>query len=309
MRLRVRAGRTSIPREVPVVFPFNKWDTNLPGATYFVHVCDLSSMYINFMLSGFDEQMAVFCVDERNDFKPAGVAKFGRSKGSKLHDDPKETRVVPFLGLEAVILEFMMAEQSFMVHNLSLMEQAMGLGGWPHVATATETGWLEALGFRLGKQSASQMLNAGFFKRLLMKLLGQNPSFPHGLGLSVDGVDVIKPYCPPYYPSMEAAVLAFLDFKKANAWNPPLKPSYKGSWKDPQAIALKIPQFTDECIAATIAYCTYVYETYGRFPAYFGPMRTTLAHHAHHLDLEFYDNFYHPGAYTATQAEHMNHWH
>jgi hypothetical protein len=38
-------------------------------------------------------------------------------------------------------------------------------------------------------------------------------------------------------------------------------------------------------------------------------MRTTLGHQAHHLDLEFYDTFYHPGAYTASQAEHMNHWH
>src|SRR5260370_7342969 len=139
MRLRVRAGRTSIPREVPFVFPFNKWDTNLPGATYFVHVCDLSSMYINFMLSGFDEQMAVFCVDERNDFKPAGVAKFGRSKGGKLHDDPKENRVLPILGLESVILEFMMAEQSFMVHNLSLMDQPIALACWTPFTPPTHT--------------------------------------------------------------------------------------------------------------------------------------------------------------------------
>ncbi len=309
MVLRVRTGRTSVPREVPFVFPFNKWSTNLPGSTYFLPVCDLSSMYINVILSGFDEQMALFFVDERNDFKPAGVRRFGRSCGGQLHDDPKDGRVIPILGLEAVIVEFMMAEQSFMAHNLSLMEQAMGLGGWTHYATATETGWLEALGFRLGRQPASQVLRAGFFKRLLMNLLGQNPTFPHALGLTVDGVDVVKPYCPPYYATMEEAVLAFLAFKKANAWQAPLKPSYPGSWKDPRAVSLAIPQFSDECVAATIAYCTYVYETYGRFPAYFGPMRTTLGHQAHHLDLEFYDTFYHPGAYTANQTEHMNHWH
>jgi hypothetical protein len=309
MRVRVRAGRTSIPREVPFVFPFNKWSTNLAGSTYFLPVCDLSSMYINVLLSGFDEQMALFLVDERNDFRPAGVAKFGRSKGGKLHDDPKDKRLLPILGVEAVIVEFMMAEQSFMAHNLSLMEQALGLGGWTHFATATETGWLEALGFRLGKQSAAQVLHAGIFKRWLMNLLGQNPTFPHSLGLTVDGVDLIKPYCPPYYPSMEAAVLAFLDFKKANAWNAPLKPSFSGSWTDPRAVSLAIPHFSDECISATIAYCTYVYETYGRFPAYFGPSRTTLGHQAHHLDLEFYDAFYHSGAYTQTQAQHMSHWH
>src|SRR5262249_26198730 len=97
MRLRVRAGRTAIAREVPFVFPFTKWDTNRPGTTYFLPVCDLSSMYINVLLSGFDEQMALFLVDERNDFKPAGVAAFGRSRGGRLHDDPKDGRTLPIL--------------------------------------------------------------------------------------------------------------------------------------------------------------------------------------------------------------------
>jgi hypothetical protein len=309
MRVRIRSGRTVIPREVPFVFPFNKWSTNLPGSTYFLPVCDLSSMYINVLLSGFDEQMALFLVDERNSFRPAGVARFARSKGGKLHDDPKDNRILPILGVETVIVEFMMAEQSFMAHNLSLMEQALGLGGWTHFATATETGWLDALGFRRGTQTAAQILRAGPFKRWLMNLLGQNPTFPHALGLTVQGVDLLKPFCPPYYPSMEAAVLAYLDFKKANAWHPPLKPTYPGSWKDPRAVSSSIPQFSDACIAATIAYCTYVYEAYGRFPAYFGPMRTTLGHQAHHLDLDFYDTFYQPGAYTQTQSEHLKHWH
>ena len=36
---------------------------------------------------------------------------------------------------------------------------------------------------------------------------------------------------------------------------------------------------------------------------------TTLAHQAHHLDLEFYDKFYQPGAYTETQGNHMEQWH
>jgi hypothetical protein len=71
----------------------------------------------------------------------------------------------------------------------------------------------------------------------------------------------------------------------------------------------QIPAFSDECIAATVAYCTYIYKTYGRFPAYFGPLRTTLAHQAHHLELDFYDKFYQPGAYTSTQAAHMEQWH
>jgi len=30
---------------------------------------------------------------------------------------------------------------------------------------------------------------------------------------------------------------------------------------------------------------------------------------AHHLDLEFYDRFYKPGAYLKTHADHMTRWH
>jgi len=30
---------------------------------------------------------------------------------------------------------------------------------------------------------------------------------------------------------------------------------------------------------------------------------------AHHLDLDFYDRFFRPGAYLRTHAEHMQRWH
>jgi hypothetical protein len=309
MRLKVRNGRTSIRREVPFVFPFNKWSTNLPGATYFLPVSDLSGMYINVLLSSFDEQMAMFLVDERNNFRPAGIKQFGRSQGGKLHDEPNGNRVIPILGLESTLLEFLLAEQAFIVHNLSLSEQAMGLGGWTHFATATETGWTEALGFRIGEQRLSQIMHAGVVKRLLLNLTNQNRSYPHTLGLTVDGIDLIKPFCPPYYRSMEEAVLAYLEFKRANAFEADLKATYPASWKDPRQVQAGIPRFSDDCVEATIAYCTYVYDTYGRFPAYFGPLRTTLAHQAHHLDLDFYDHFYNPGAYTTDHAEHINRWH
>lgn len=309
MRLKLREGRVGVPREVPYVFSFNKWSTNLPGSTYYVPICDLSSMYINVLLSAFDEQMGFFILDERNSFKPAGIARFGRSRGGRLNDDLEQNRVMTVGALETVIVEFMLAEQAFMVHNLSLMEQAMGLGGWTHFATATETAWLEALGFQTGTQRLSQIMNAGFLQRALLRLLGRDQSFPHGLGLRSGGEDVIKPYCPPYFRTMEEAVLAYVQFKRNNAFHAQLAPHFAGSWKEPAAVQGKIPAFSEECIAATIDYCTYLYQTYGRFPSHYGPTRTTLAHQAHHLDLEFYDKFYHRGAYTRTQQQHFARWH
>jgi hypothetical protein len=311
LRIKLNNQRPEIPRQVPEMFPFNKWSTNLPGATYFLPISDLTGMYINVLLSAFDEQMALFVVDERNFYRPAGLAKFGKSRGGKLHDDPKDQRYVPLNYLEGVILEFVLAEQSFMLHNLSLVEQAMGLGGWTHYATMRDTSWYLALGLRTAKQKLSQAMGSGFFKTLLLNLLNKNIDIPYGLGLEYEGKVLIKPFCPPYYNSMEEAVMAFIDTKMSKQ-NGTLKDSSNAHpWKEEKGQAIKdsIPLYSDDCIAATIALCEYIYKRYDRFPAYFGPMRITLAHQAHHLDLSFYDKFYKPGAYTATQAQHMDQWH
>jgi hypothetical protein len=311
LRVKLSSQRAAIPREVPHLFPFNKWSTNLPGTTYFLPISDLTAMYINILLSAFDEQMALFVVDERNFYRPAGVAKFGRSRGGKLYDDPKDNRYVPLLYLEATVLEFVVAEQAFMGHNLALVEQAMGLGGWTHFPTMRDTSWYDVLGFRTGIQTLAQAMGGGFFKTLLLNLLNKNIKIPYGLGLEHKGEVLIKPYSPPYYKSMEEAVLAFIDYKMSKKDGTLKDASKAHPWKDElgQGIRNSIPPYSDDCIAATIALCEYIYHRYGRFPAYYGPMRITLAHQAHHLDLAFYDKFYKPGAYTETQAQHMEHWH
>ena len=68
-------------------------------------------------------------------------------------------------------------------------------------------------------------------------------------------------------------------------------------------------QPTDETIEIVVAFCTYVYETYGRFPAFIDPMFVRLVLQAHHLDLEFYDRHYEPGAYATAHRDHMARWH
>ena len=309
LKVPVSDERTVLPREAPYIFPFNKWSVNLPGTTYFLPVSEMSSMYINIILSAFDEANAFYLVDDRNNFLPAGIRRFAKSKGGALEDDPDAGRVFPIQGLESIILEFVMAEQSFLVQNLSLMEQAMGLGGWTHYASTSETAWFEHLGFRIGGQTVAQKVNAGPVKRLIFTLMRQNRSFPYALGLNVDGADLITPFCPPYYNTMKDAVLAYLDFKQRNAADAPIEATFAGVWKEPKAVQKLIPKFSDACIDATIAYCEYVYDRYGRFPSYYGPLRTTLAHQAHHLDLEFYDTNYTAGAYTETQARHNELWH
>jgi hypothetical protein len=70
-----------------------------------------------------------------------------------------------------------------------------------------------------------------------------------------------------------------------------------------------IPAPTEGAIEATVAYCEYVHDRYGRFPAYSAPFRTILGHQATHVDVDFYDRFYYPEALSETQRQHTDRWH
>jgi hypothetical protein len=48
--------------------------------------------------------------------------------------------------------------------------------------------------------------------------------------------------------------------------------------------------------------CNYIFDTYGRFPGTIDAMHLMRMLQAHHLDTDFYDRFFRPGAYGATHA-------
>ena len=307
-RIRIAEERLDVPRELPFVPPFNKWSANLPGTTYFLPVAECTALYINILLSAFDEEFGYFIVDERNRFRPPGIAKFARSKGGHLHDDPKEGRFATVGFMETWLYEFAAIEQGGMLQNLALMTQALGLGGFPHFA-AHPFIWFQTLGFRMQEIPFSRTIGAGTVTKGLMKTLNEDLPVPTAVGLEQDGEVLIKPFCPPYYRSMEEAVLAFVDYKYAQGKGTFRDGGATTAWRDGARVQAGIPTYSDEAIAATIAYCEYVYERYGRFPANSGPFRTVLAHQAHHLDPDFYEQFYRHGILSETQREHLAHWH
>ena len=67
-----------------------------------------------------------------------------------------------------------------------------------------------------------------------------------------------------------------------------------------------IPRTSQRAIETTVAYCEYLYERFGRFPATNGPFRTVTAYQNYHLDPAFYDEYYKPGALSPTQAGHRH---
>ena len=302
-RVRIADERLDVPREPPFTPPFNKWSANLPGTTYFLPVAELTGYYINILLSAFSEEFGYFILDDRNRFQPAGLKRFARSRGGHLYDNLREARVATVSTLETWVYEFAALEQGEILQNLALMTQALGLGGFPHFA-AHPFIWLKTLGFRMEDLPFSRTAALGPVARKILKALGRDLPVPTAVGLERDNRVLIKPYCPPYYRNMEEAVTAFVDYKYAKGAGTFRDGGTATAWRDGARVQRGIQKYSDRAIAATVAYCEYVYNRHGRFPAAGGPFRTVLAHQAHHLDTDFYQEFYRADALSHTQRTH-----
>jgi hypothetical protein len=292
-RVRIADQRLDVPREPPFVPPFNKWSANVRGTTYFLPTAELSGLFINVLLAAFSEEVAYFVVDERHNFQPAGVAKFARSKGGYLHDNLAEGRAATVGLLDTWMYEFAAVEQGAMLQNLALVTAALGLGGFPHLASHP-FGWFQALGFRMADLPFSRTIGAGPVMKGLLRVLKKDIPIPTAIGLERDGQVLIKPFCPPYYRSMEEAVLAFVDYKYAQGRGTLRDGGAATNWQDGAMVQAGIPRYSEQTIEATIACCDYLYSRYGRIPATNGPFRTLMAYQAHHLDVDFYQKFYRP---------------
>ncbi len=270
-RVQVQNTRVAPPLDPLFNINCNRWSLYAPGTTYFLPVNDLTFLYINGLLEIFNETTGAFVLDERAGFRPAGLEKFARSQGGHLDDDFRNGRVATIGLVERLVTEFVTVEQGMMLQNMALMAQALGLGSFPNFANH-EFGWCHTLGFRMGTAAVAPGVNV-----------------PVALGLERDGKILLQAHSPPYFESMAAAVKAVVDAKTAAL-------NVANAWKDASNVGSGIPPVSEAAVAATTAYCEYVWKEFGRFPAYMSPFRTVVGCQACHLDTEFYEKFYRPEA-------------
>src|SRR5262249_3128621 len=133
-----------------------------------------------------------------------------------------------------------------------------------------------------------------------MRALGfrlvDGPGYPNPVGL--DGV--FQGFCPPYYASMDAAVDAVIAVAARHTDAvAPHRPA-EGDFR---------PSLSDEGVACAKAVCRYILETYGRFPASVDTMHLMWFMQVHHLDLDFYERYFHEGACGERHLAHMATWH
>ncbi len=306
-RIKIRDGRVTAPQQPMFNLPVNNWSLYDPAGTYFLPVIDQTFLHINGVLEIFDHPTCAFPVDERAAFRPAGTRAFAKSRGGHMRDDLEAGVTLTVQQIESLVTEFVTIEAGMMLQNLALMVQAMGLGGFPHWA-AHPYGWLEALGFRMAEMGSDRYLGVPAPLALVARATGRTVPVPYATGLEVDGEALLAPFCPPNYPSMEAAVQALVELKVGHG-GVFRQGTAVGGFRQPEEIAAGTPPPSEEAIEATIAYCEYLHDRYGRFPVYAPPFRTVVGFQVSHVDTEFYDRFYWPEALSDTQRHHLETWH
>ena len=294
--------RLDFPREFPAYMDRNRQISNVPGSTVFLPVVDMTRQYINavmYLLAQPDGQRPTF-LDDWNFYRKAGVSKWVRSgflnKDIKIPLGVAGTMRTPY---EALLL----------LQNLMLAIQAIGLGGWIHAAPAPailmgdpqfSEHFGRGLGFRYVKPKRTLL-------RLLRIPITPLPAWrPNPVGLQ----GVLEGFCPPHYRTMADAVDAVIDLKYGPAGLYKDPKNYRSVFKDGKAATFleEVPHYTPDVIACAKDVCTYIYETYGRFPAHCDAMHAPgVCVQAHVTDLGFYDSMYTSG-YTASQAMHEQNW-
>ena len=131
------------------------------------------------------------------------------------------------------------------------------------------------------------------------------PSGASAFGNPVGLEGVFEASCPPYYPSMDAAVDALFP-PPSQGSNETGPVPHRISESEYRAGAIQI---SAEGLACTKAICNYIYDTYGRFPGGTDAMHLMWVMQAHHIDTDYYGRFFGLGAYGAAHATHMATWH
>jgi hypothetical protein len=150
--------------------------------------------------------------------------------------------------------------------------------------------------------------------RLLRRPITPLPAWrANPVGLSDPGGqgDLIRGYCPPNYPSTDAAIDDLIakkylnpdsTYRRISGWDQVFKDGMAKTFID------EVTHYDDDVINCAKDVCNYIYNTYGRFPAHVDAIWAPgVWLQAHHVDLEYYERFFR-GGNTETQRRHIDYW-
>jgi hypothetical protein len=271
-------GRPDLPPAS--VLAMNYWNFNKPGQTTFFPIIDLTFEYINALFVYFcDDHYSI--IDDMRGGVPAGIGKWidnGFLSGPKV--------ALSFNDIS--ILSFTSGIGHYMVQNINLAATSLGLGsfvwgGYVPLVLLGGTPLAQGFGFRFQTDKNGMPYPAG-----------------------KDGF--VQPLVPPYVKDMDEAVDRVLEYKFGKGGLFAADYPRDKSFSDP-SIATRVDHPSKEGIECVKAFCRYIVDTYGRFPALVDPIALPAAVTVHHVDFDFYEKYYKPEVVTATQREHLKNWH
>jgi hypothetical protein len=277
---KLQDGRIKFPSEVPYTEAHNTWVFNQPSTLVVIPVGDLSQHVLLNLLYMLQNGLVLF--DDINNCAIPGIEQF--------KDIVDIANVWPVTFVEQWSMSELTVEIGASCYAGTLMLQAMGLGGWMFNGVDPFA--------MLGASGDPKAPGLGFRYETDARWPYPNPT-------GLDGV--MEGCCPPHVPDMRAAVDKVCERKFGPGG--PFHPDTPGPWKDSRKVRAAA-QIHDERFRECIALqAQYLYDTFGKFPATVPSMFLIMYLQAHHIDLNFYDEFYQPGAYLKTHAAHMERWH
>ena len=277
---RLSEQRLYLPAEEPYLEGHNTWCVNVPCSLLVIPVADIAQ-----------HLLAILCFFTQN-----GYAIFDDVTGREIPGLERFRDLVdidapfPLTFTEQYALTEATAELATSCYAGVLMLQAMGLGGWMFdgidrfsVLGASGNPEVPGLGFRYDQD--------------------ERWAVPNPTGLP----GVFEAFCPPHHADMTVAVEAFAE-RKFGAGGP-FNRSTPGAWTDSPGFRGSAQVHDEDFKACVALQAQYVLDTFGKFPGTVPTLFILNYVQAHHLDLEFYDRFFEPGAYLRSHADHMQRWH
>jgi hypothetical protein len=277
---KLQDGRLKLPPQTPQVEAHNTWVVNHPGTLLVTPVGDLSQHVLLNLCYMLQNNLVLY--DDIHGQAIPGIEQY--------RDIVDVDNVWPITFVDQWSLSELTAELASSCYPGTLILQAMGLGGWMFNG-------VDAFSF-LGAGGDPAVSGLGF-------RYDTDDLWPYPNPTGLDGV--MEGYCPPYYPDMRAAVEAVCERKFGPGG--PFNAQTPGPWKDSPKVR-SAAQVHDERFRECVALqAQYILDTFRKFPATVPSIFLIMHLQAHHLDLEFYDKFYKPGACLKTHADHMKNWH
>jgi hypothetical protein len=272
--------RLYIPAEEPYMEGHNSWCANRAGSTLLIPVADIAQHAIAGLCFLLQNGYCIY--DDVTRQRVPGIERFRHLVNL---DNP-----YPLTFFEQYMLTEATVELGACCYAGMLILQAMGLGGWMFDGIDRHV--------ILGASGDPQVPGLGFRYDT-----DERWSIPNPTGLK----GVFEGYCPPHYPDMRAAVEAFAQRKFGPGG--PFHPDTPGPWKESSRVRSSAQVHSEQFKECVALQAQYVYERFGKFPGTVPSIFSLTYLQAHHLDLEFYDHYFEPGAYLQTHTEHMAQWH